>query len=528
MPGAGSNGVVNAGGLSFEAFDFETIIKGVTVGDRFLPFDKVLIGNYQNNTLDVATEAGGATTDAWLVLGRGGSDTITGSQGNDILVGGAANDTLNGGDGDDTFLVGLGDGDDMFNGDGGNDVVLATADNVEIGLRNNYTGSVEEFSANGFSGVEIHGNYQNNVLDFSGTDLTGIHVIDGEGGNDTITGTDQAETIIGGAHNDTLNGGDGDDTFLVGLGDGDDMFNGDGGNDVVLATADNVEIGLRNNYTGSVEEFSANGFSGVEIHGNYQNNVLDFSGTNLTDIHVIDGEGGNDTITGTDQAETIIGGAHNDTLNGGDGDDTFLVGLGDGDDMFNGDGGNDVVLATADNVEIGLRNNYTGSVEEFSANGFSGVEIHGNWQNNVLDFSGTDLTGIHVIDGEGGNDTITGTDQAETIIGGAGNDKLNAGGGDDTAIWNVGDGADQIDGGSGDESVGDTLIVNSTAAGQTITLTAPGDGGNGFTVQEAGSTDIVDVDNVEEVVVDFTAGSGTLNAVGDFTASGINVLDHHG
>ncbi|MES0881523.1 beta strand repeat-containing protein, partial [Roseibium sp. SCP14] len=484
VPGPGVNGVVSAGGLSFSAEGFENIVKGVTVGDSFLPFDNVLIGTPSNDVLDVEAHAGGPTSESYLILGRAGSDVINGSNGDDIIVGEEGNDTLNGGDGNDTFLVAAGDGDDMFDGGAGTDRVVATENGVEIGLRNNFAaGAVEEISANGFDNVEVHGNWQNNTLDFSQTTLTDIDAIDGEGGSDTITGTSQADTIIGGEGNDTLNGGDGDDTFEVGLNHGDDMFDGGAGTDRVVATENGVEIGLRNNFTaGAVEEISANGFDNVEVHGNWQNNTLDFSQTTLTDIDAIDGEGGSDTITGTSQADTIIGGEGNDTLNGGDGDDTFEVGLNHGDDMFDGGAGTDRVVATENGVEIGLRNNFTaGAVEEISANGFDNVEVHGNWQNNTLDFSQTTLTDIDAIDGEGGSDTITGTSQADTIIGGEGNDTLNGGDGDDTFEVGLNHGDDMFDGGAGTDSVVATAhdveigLRNNFAAGAVEEIS-----GNGF------------------------------------------------
>ena len=461
---ANGSGTVNTGGLNFTAEQFETIIKGVTVGDSFLPFDKVLIGDWQNNTLDVEALIG-PTSDAYLIFGRGGADTITGSNGNDIIVGESSNDIMDGGEGNDTFLVGAGDGDDTFNGGNGIDRILATEDGTEIGIYDDISVSeIEEISANGFSGVEVHGSWRNNVLDFSGITLDGIEKIDGEGGGDTITGTAFADTIVGGAANDTLNGGGGNDTFEVGQGDGDDTFNGDGGYDRIVATEDNVEIGIYDTISaGEIEEISANGFSGVEVHGNWRNNVLDFSGITLDGIDTFDGEGGSDTITGTAFADTIIGGAANDTLNGGEGNDTFEVGLGDGDDVFNGDGGYDRVIATESDIEIGLYGNFSaGQVEEISANGFDNVEVHGNWQNNTLDFSGTTLTDIKAIDGEGGNDVITGSAIGDTIFGGSGRDTLIGGGGDDTLAGGTGN--DTVYGNGTDTGVADNVYAVSGEA----------------------------------------------------------------
>ncbi|PCI02381.1 MAG: hypothetical protein COB78_13430 [Hyphomicrobiales bacterium] len=116
--------------------------------------------------------------------------------------------------------------------------------------------------------------------------------------------------------------------------------------------------------------------------------------------------------------------------------------------------------------------------------------------------------------------TISGSDGIDEFSSGLGDDTFNGLAGDDRFYWSVGDGDDTIDGGSGNESVGDTLFISSTAIGQIITLTKVL-AVSGFTVSDG--TDTAQITNIEEVVVDFSAGAGTLNIVGDFVGSGINV-----
>jgi hypothetical protein len=55
--------------------------------------------------------------------------------------------------------------------------------------------------------------------------------INGNAGNDTITGTSEADTINGGDGNDTITGGAGNDTLNGGL--GNDTISGSGGNDTL-------------------------------------------------------------------------------------------------------------------------------------------------------------------------------------------------------------------------------------------------------------------------------------------------------
>ena len=517
---AAGSGSVNAGGLDFTVEGFETIIKGVTVGDSFLPFDKVLLGNANHNTLDVDTVNGGApTNEAYLVLGRGGNDVITGSDGNDILVGEGGLDTMTGGLGNDTFLVGPGDGEDHFFGDDGTDRILARADNTEISIRKDFgaANSVEEISANGFTGVTVHGSADHNVLDFSGTALTGISTIDGEGGNDTITGTAENETIIGGTGDDVLHGGDGDDTFEIGLGNGDDTFDGDAGINRIVATEDNVEIGIRKTFNAlsDIQEISANGFNGVTLHGSWDHNTLDFSATTLTGITTIDGEGGDDVITGTDNSETIIGGAGGDTMHGGGGNDTFDIGLGSGFDTFDGGDDDDRIVATEDNAQIGIAKNFVaGAVERIDANTHSGVAIQGSGDHNTMDFSATQLTGIEAIRGGAGSDVITGSSGNDTIIGDTYNDTLFGGAGDDTFVWSTGDGSDRIEGGT--EMHRDTLVINNTGASPAnYVISAASSSGN--IVPQAPGVDAVDIlvsdgtdtirmDEVEDIVVNLGVG----------------------
>ena len=65
---------------------------------------------------------GGAGDD--VLQGGAGSDLLFGGEGNDILLGGDGNDILDGGAGDDILIGGAGSDVFLFNGGGGNDVIL--------------------------------------------------------------------------------------------------------------------------------------------------------------------------------------------------------------------------------------------------------------------------------------------------------------------------------------------------------------------------------------------------------------------
>ena len=414
-------------------------------------------------------------------IGKGGSDTLTGGGGNDTFYGGFGNDILDGQAGDDTFNVGLREGVDSITGGIGFDQILATSDNVLIGI--SAISGVEAISANGHVNVNIIGSINDDVLDFTGVTITGIGMIGGGAGSDTITGTSAADFINGGTGNDTLNGGGGDDHFLVGFQNGFDNVDGGTGYNTIQAIADNVTIGL-NSFT-NIQEISADGHANVKVRLSDIDNVISFGTLKLTDIVDFSGGNGNDTITGGNGDDVIsggngndhlIGGAGNDTLNGGGGldlleggtgDDTFLIGAGGaGIDTFRGGAGFDTISGAADNAVLLLNGTNMSGIEYVNSGGFANFSIQGVATNGVG--ATFNLTGIQLDEGDVAairgsfyDDTITGSKVADNIFGGAGNDHLYGGNGDDIVDGQVGD--DYIDGGAGNDTLygsdgNDTLL----------------------------------------------------------------------
>lgn len=264
----------------------------------------------------------------------------------------------------------------------------------------------------------------------------------------------------------------------------------------------------------------------------------------------VDSVAGIDDATGGSEADILIGGDENNELIGGAGDDTLKGGAGTdilrgGDDtdtaVFTGSvldyyfqtyGGGETRVTDTRADGDGVTRLFQVEKLQFTEGTYTLVRGH-NGVDNLVAPNGERalLIGFHASDtltGGSEDDVLIGDHGAtfvhnpgnDTLDGGLGDDIVLGGAGDDTIIWRVGDGNDEIDGGA-NSVVGDTLNVFSTAAGQTITLDAPGDDNDGFTVTSNGET--VDVDDVEEVSVDFSAGSGTLNVTNDFVNSGINV-----
>lgn len=513
---------------------------------------------------DVINAAGGDD----LVSGSWGDDTIDGGDGNDIIYGDGGNDALSGGAGDDIFRVTGINGDwctfagyDSFNGGAGNDSIVAYGGGrIDIGMKAFAADNgIEVIDASDADAVRLLGNWEANTLDFSGVSFVGNISIDAGGGDDTVVGSEGddvieggswgtqsisggggSDTIHGGGSDDTLSGGAGNDTFRVtGTSkkafEGYDAVDGGEGSDRIVAYGADVDIGLKSFGAGNgIEKIDASGATGkVRLLGNWEANVLDFSQTALVGGNiVIDGGGGDDTITGsagndvieggTWGKQTIDGGAGDDVIYGGGSDDVLSGGAGndtfrvtgtskkafEGYDSFDGGEGTDRILAFGSSVDIGMSAfgsaNGIETIETSSASCV--VRLLGDWRDNVFDFSDTALIGKITIDGGGGNDSITGSDGNDLIVGGTGNDLLNGGLGDDVfqITGNKSSGFQGYDTFAGGEGA-DKLVVKGT----TVDIGM-------LSLDAAGSLDIIDARGATKAVR--VVGDWTDNTL-DFSAT---------
>ncbi len=229
---------------------------------------------------------------------------IDGTNSNDFLIGdidffGSDDDTINGLDGDD--IIKPGDGIDDI--DGG-----ADTDTLDYSFGLFAGGPTEGVDLNLELGIERNDGFGNtgtisNVENVIGSRFNDL--IEGDTGNNVLSGGAGDDDIFGDEGNDTLNGGAGNDDLF---GDeGDDILNGGPGNDKLFSGETTVED-ILNGGTGDDELFGANG----------------------TDI--LNGGAGDDFLSGSDDNDTLNGGLGNDTLEGGAGQDTQTGGL--GDDLF--------------------------------------------------------------------------------------------------------------------------------------------------------------------------------------------------
>jgi Ca2+-binding RTX toxin-like protein len=345
--------------------------------------------------------------------------------------------------------------------------------------------------------------------------------LNGDGGDDVLTGADSNEILTGGEGddrlvagrgNDAMNGGAGNDTLVWNQGDGSDRASGDAGNDVsevngapTLGDVFTLEpvvggtVKLRRTNLGqftfdaATERFEVNGLGGND-------SVTANVGVGALTLLSLDGGAGVDTINGSEGPDLILGGEANDTvtggggddrivgdrgadtMNGGAGDDTLVWNNGDGTDVVNGDDGRDDVevngaQAASDAFTVqpdGARIEFDrtnlvpfaidiGSSETLHANGLGGDDTI-----TVGEVGSYSVTAS----GGPGKDTLTGGGSSETFLGGSGADTINPGAGLDVVFGDDGD--DQVD------------VRDRTADG------AFGGSGNDAVVADAGRLDLLD------------------------------------
>ena len=248
---------------------------------------------------------------------------------------------------------------------------------------------------------------------------------------------------------------------------GDNTLNGEAGDDTLISGAGNDIInGGADNDT--VDYSQADAGITVDISNTAAQDTGGAGTDTITNVENVTGSSFDDTITGDNSSNTILGGAGNDTILYGEGGDT----------VYGGEG-NDII-----------------------------DDISGAHGGNYNDY----------IDAGAGNDTVWTGSGDDTIIGGAGNDTLNGEDGNDLFIFQEGDGADIIYGGSG-SSWTDTIELQDATGGSdigtygtdwTVTLTEGSieetnsdniifsdDADGTITLQDGSSIDFTDIERID-------------------------------
>ncbi|QEH35607.1 Bifunctional hemolysin/adenylate cyclase precursor [Aquisphaera giovannonii] len=239
---------------------------------------------------------------------------------------------------------------------------------------------------------------------------------DGKKGNDTVYVDPAVQLLAGGTI--SLSGGDGNDSLTAG-GAWPATLLGGAGNDQLSA-----------------------GTGPAYIDGGTDHDVLIGGPGNDTLL----GNTGNDVLEGGGGADRLEGGDGNDSLFGGDGNDTLVGGI--GDDSLSGDGNNDSLTGDGNDSLDGGDGDDTLTGGKVLSGG-AGKDV---------------LSGGTMLDGGDGDDVLTGSATASsTLVGGAGNDRITAGSGNDL-IW----GDDTVAGPAGNDTIlaggGNDVIVGGGGA----------------------------------------------------------------
>jgi Ca2+-binding RTX toxin-like protein len=360
--------------------------------------------------------------------------------------------------------------------------------------------------------------------------LTAVE-INGNGGNDTIRGSEAVDTMNGGGGNDRISGDDnapatrdvfhgdaGDDTLVWNPGDDDDLMEGDEGSDTIEVNGGNggEQFTIKPSPTAGRVIFDRTGPSptpgpfnldigtseNLQLNANGGDDTLDTAVGALATALDLRGGAGNDTLDGGDGADKISGGEGNDRLIGDDnpagtdddvqgdaGDDTMVWNPGDDDDLNEGGDGTDTVEVngggdeqftinpspTAGRVLFDRVNNPfnidIGTSEKFDVNTGAGIDS--------LVTAGGDLGMALDVDGGVGDDTLDGSDGADVISGGEGDDRLI---GDDNPAGT----RDDVRGDAGNDTMvwnpGDDDDLNEGGDGDDTVEVNGGNGGEQFTV----------------------------------------------
>jgi Ca2+-binding RTX toxin-like protein len=422
-----------------EANDIVTELAGGGIDSILSDVGNLSLANYDNVEVLSLTNTAGAAN----ISGSGRSDQLngnafinilTGGGGNDTLDGGGNNDVMKGGSGNDFYYISDADDEVIEAAGKGKDTVYANASYALAAGQ-----EIEVLSLQGITSLSGTGNELANTI----IGNIGDNVLDGLGGNDTMTG------------------GKGNDIYVVDtVGDKLTELASQGTSDWVYSFLADYTLGA------NVENlFLLSG--GVDGTGNTLNNIMDGNAQSNT----LEGGAGNDDLSGSGGADSLVGGAGNDTMDGGSGVDTMTGGTGNDTYVVHeladkvvelAGGGTDLVRTIVDGVVL------ADNVENLT---LQGAAIHGSGNALANYITGNGIG--NSLAGLGGNDTIDGAGGADNLSGGKGDDTYYVDDLNDKVNESAGQGKDTI-------FASTTFQIGSDAEIEILTLTGNGDiGGTG-------------------------------------------------
>lgn len=321
------------------AFDFAGLTGAAAAAITSAQTSRATVNGTANND----SFAFASATDGVTLVGGGGNDTLTsgsgadllsGGAGNDSLTGGSGNDTLDGGDGNDTItsgssgaaVIAAGAGDDLVTitatnsatiglGDG-NDTLVGGSFLSATTVLNGGTGT-DTLTLTALAATTLDGTSRIEIVNLDGLTaagtLTALDSLIASGTTLTVQsraafditwdGSRETDGVLDFTHSaagiDKISGGRGNDSIVTTSSQAGSVFNGNDGDDVIIATA----------AVGAV--LTVDGGAGAD-------QIKIAAGGNAT---IMRGGAGNDTINftsgvaGVNYTATIFGGAGADQIN---------------------------------------------------------------------------------------------------------------------------------------------------------------------------------------------------------------------
>lgn len=377
------------------------------------------------------------------LMGGEGNDRLDGRFGPDVFEGGPGVDTVtyaNRVAGVNATIDGVADDGDATGPHGGDlEPDDARRDNIETDVENVEGGAGDDV---------LSGDADANRLD-GGPGADAIFGADGAGADDTLSGGAGPDAVHGGGGDDLVAGGDGDD-FLDG-GPGADVLRGEGGGDRIAGRAgadslgggDGADIADYSDATTPVTS-APDGAANDGAAGEGDNVDVDVEGAaGGTDSDVLVGNGGGGSFSGGDGDDRMDPGAGADSVTGGAGFDAIsyatrggAVNVDLGSPAGDGEAGEgDDVAADVEQVTGG------GGDDRLTGTGAANTLIGGGGKDRLAGGAGLDLLaggeGDDLLDGGPGADTLLGGEGGDQLDGGLAADSLDGGGGDDQAVYSA-------------------------------------------------------------------------------------------
>jgi Ca2+-binding RTX toxin-like protein len=287
--------------------------------------------------------------------------------------------------------------------------------------------------------------------------------LDGGTGDDRISGAKGVETAIGGDGSDFVAGNGGNDVGVLGAGsdvfvwdpgDGSDVVEGQDGTDTMVF-----------NGAGAAEQItlSPNG-PRLRLFRNLGNITMDTAGVEQVDVNAL---GGADLVTVNDLTGTDVTNVNADLAAFGgiapdDAADHVIVNGTNGADGIVLVGRAGIVNITGLVADVDVT--HAGAADDtLTVDSLAGAD--------TVDASGVAAGAIKLeIDGGDDADTLIGSAAGDFVRGGKGADAALLGAGDDTFVWDPGEGSDVVEG----QSDLDTMVFNDANIAEQVTLSANG------------------------------------------------------